>query len=75
MIKLKQKEIYRKKKDKIDSIEIIIDYQVKSFSYLFSECGSISIINFKKFYRNNIDDMSHMFSKCLTLKEINFSNF
>jgi len=41
------------KKD-ITKIKIIIDYQVKSFNHLFSECKCIEYINFKKFYRNNL---------------------
>ena len=56
----KEKEIKRKnlnEDDKVTKINIIIDYQVTSFSYLFSDCKSIESINFKKFYRNNIIDM------------------
>ena len=40
--------------DKATKIKIIIDYQVKSFQSLFSECKCIESINFKKFYRNNL---------------------
>ena len=40
------------KKDKVTKIKIIIDYQVKSFNHLFSECRCIESINFKKFYRD-----------------------
>ena len=47
--------------DKVTKIKIIINYQVKSFEYLFKECKCIESINFKKFYRNNITDMSDMF--------------
>ena len=54
--------------DKVTKIKIIIDYQVKSFNHLFSECGCIESINFKKFYRNNITDMSSMFRGCSSLK-------
>ena len=61
--------------DKVQKIKIIIDYQVKSFNGLFFSCQCIESIIFKKFHRNNIDDMSFMFSKCYSLKEINFSNF
>ena len=61
--------------DKVKKIKIIIDYQVKSFKYLFSWCKCIESINFKKFYRNNITDMSFMFDECLSLKELNLTNF
>ena len=61
--------------DKITKIKIIIDYQVKSFGYLFYYCECIESINFKKFYRNNITDMSFMFSECSSLKELNLNNF
>ena len=63
------------KKDKITKIKIIIDYQVKSFKELFYKCRCIESINFKEFYRNNINDMSFMFAGCSSLKEINLSNF
>ena len=42
------------KEDKVTKIKIIIDYQVKSFGYLFYYCECIESINFKKFYRNNV---------------------
>ena len=42
------------KEDKVTKIKIIIDYQVKSFNYLFWCCKCIESINFKKFYRNNV---------------------
>ena len=42
------------KKDKVDKIKIIIDYQVKSFKKLFFNCKCIESINIKKFYRNNL---------------------
>ena len=41
--------------DKIRKIKIIIDYQVKSFKKLFCDCKCIESINFKKFYRNNVE--------------------
>ena len=50
--------------DKITKIKIIIDYQVKSFFKLFYECKCIESITFKKFYRDNINDMSHMCRGC-----------
>ena len=61
--------------DKVSKINIIIDYQIKSFSELFYECENIESINFKKFYRNNINNMSCMFYGCSSLKELNLSNF
>ena len=42
------------KNEKVNTIKIIIDHQVKSFKYLFCFCDCISSINFKKFYRTNI---------------------
>ena len=62
----------------IDAIKIInikIDYQVKTFEDLFSHCYCIESISFKKFYRNNINNMGYMFYECSSLKEINFYNF
>ena len=61
--------------DKIEKIKIILDYQVKSFNNLFYECKCIQSINFRKFYRNNINSMIRMFYNCSFLKEINLSNF
>ena len=48
-----EKEIKRRnkneitKKDKISQINIIIDYQIKTFERLFNGCDCIEIINFK----------------------------
>ena len=61
--------------DKVNKINIIIDYQVKSFLELFSNCICIESIYFKKFYRNNVTNMSYMFNGSSSLKEINLSNF
>ena len=61
--------------EQIKLIKIIIDYQVKSFENLFYNCASIESIYFKKFYRNNINNMSHMFYECSSLKELNLYNF
>ena len=61
--------------NKIKKIKIIIDHQVKSFKGLFEYCKCIEKIDFKKFYRNNINDMSYMFTGCSSLKEINLSKF
>ena len=63
------------KKDNVSKINIIIDYQVNSFSRLFEFCRCIKSIKFKKFYRNNVTDMSGMFRRCSSLKELNLSNF
>ena len=62
-------------RDNIKKIKIIIDYQVKSFKNLFRYCECIESINFRKFYRNNVNNMSNMFYGCSSLKELNLSNF
>ena len=59
------------KEDGVSKINIIIDYQIKSFKELFYNCECIESINFKKFYRNNIINMRYMFSRCSSLKELN----
>ena len=69
------KRNYINKDEKIKKIRIIIDYQVESFERLFEYCDCIESIYFKKFSRNNINNMSFMFSDCSSLKEINLSNF
>ena len=69
------KRAYLKAGDKVSKINIIIDYQIKSFFGLFSNCKCIESIKFKKFYRNNINDMSAMFFGCSQLKELDLSNF
>ena len=61
--------------DKVTKIKIIIDYQVKSLNGLFYFCKCIKSINFKKFYRNNINDISWIFFGCSSLREINLCNF
>ena len=61
--------------DKVTKIRIVIDYQVKSFEDLFKNCKCIQYINFKKFNRNNIDNMSYMFYECSLMEELNLSNF
>ena len=63
------------KDDNVSKISIIIDYQIKSFSRLFSYCRCIESIKFKKFYRNNVTNMSGMFTGCSSLKELNLINF
>ena len=61
--------------DNVSKINIIIDYQIKSFSDLFSDCKCIEFIYFKRFFRANVIDMSFMFNKCSSLKELNLDNF
>ena len=73
-----KKEIKRNcinKGDKVKKIKIIIDYEIKSFSRLFSSCNCIKYIYFKKFHRKDITDMSGMFYNCSSLKELNLKNF
>ena len=63
-INIKEEEdeyYYHIQYDEVSKINIIIDYQVTSFSYLFSNCKCIESINFKKIYINNITNMSGMF--------------
>ena len=56
-------------------IEIIIDFQITSFKKLFKNCNYIEYIHFKKFFRNNINNMSSMFFGCSSLKKLNLSHF
>ena len=56
--------------EKVKIVNIIIDYQAKSFKELFYRCESIISINFKKFFRKNITDMNSMFSGCSSLKKL-----
>ena len=72
---IKIKDLNERGKIKIMKIKIKIDHQVKSFNELFNGCECIQSIHFKKFHRNNIQNMSYMFLNCLSLKEINFSQF
>ena len=69
------KRNYISENDNVTKVKIIINYQVLSLRKLFNDCNNIESINFKKFLRNNIDDMSYMFSGCSSLKQINISNF
>ena len=55
------KNLYSTKDEKINNIKIIIDYQIKSFKELFSNCKYIESISFKKFNSGNIINMSKMF--------------
>ena len=69
------KRTYLNKNDKVSKINIIIDYPIKSFSELFSYCYCIKSINFKRFYRNNINNMRYILNNCNSLKELNLTNF
>ena len=69
------KRNYLNENEKIETIKIIIDYQVKSFEKLFYFCECIKFIYFKKFYRKNINDMNSMFFGCSSLNELNLSMF
>ena len=73
--KEEMKRNYINKDEEIKIINIKIDYQIISFTYLFNNCKCIESIYFKKFYRNNINSMKDMFSGCTSLKELNLSNF
>ena len=64
-----------KEDEKVKVIKIIIDYKIESFKNLFEYCECIKSINFKKFYRNNINNMGYMFGGCSLLKELNLNNF
>ena len=69
------KRNFSNENEKGGKFKIIIDYQVKSFEDLFYYCESIETINFKKFYRNNINNMKFMFYGCSSLKGLNLNNF
>ena len=66
---------YFNKDEDIKKINIIIDYQIKSFKKLFYDCECIKVISFKQFSRSNITCMNGMFSRCSSLKELNLYNF
>ena len=66
---------YINENEEIKIIRILIDYQVKSFEELFYVCECIESIYFKKFYRNNINNMGYMLYKCFSLKELNLFYF
>ena len=69
------KRNYLNENEKVDKINIIINYKVDSLKELFDECKCIESINFKQFYRKNINNMLSMFSRCSSLKELNLSKF
>ena len=51
------KRNYLNENENVKKIKIIIDYQIKSFENLFKICKCVEYIYFKKFYRNNINNM------------------
>ena len=69
------KRNYLKENEEVKKIRILIDYNIYSFKGLFSGCRCLESINFKRFYRNNINDMSEMFEGCSSLKNVNLSKF
>ena len=73
-IKNEIKKTCLNERDKVSKINIIIDYKVKSFSYLFMFCSCIKSINIKNF-KNNITNVSGMFFECSSLKELNLKYF
>ena len=73
--KKEKKRYYFNNKDKVKKIKIIVDYEIKSFRRIFSECKCIQKIKFISFYRNDITNMSQMFYNCTNLEELDLSNF
>ena len=69
------KRTYITKRDNITKINIIIDYPVKSFYKLFYNCKCIESLYFKKFTRNNIQNMGGMFFGCSSLKVLDITKF
>ena len=66
---------YLLENEEVKKITIIIDYLVESFNGLFYYCECIEAMSFKRFYRDNINDMSEMFYGCSSLKKLNLSKF
>ena len=69
------KKSYLNDNEKVNTIKIIIDHQVKSFKKLFYYCENVYSIFFKKFTRTNITDMSFMFHGCSSLNKLNIPCF
>ena len=69
------KRNYLEENEKVKTVKIIIDHQVKSFKSMFSYCKLIKSIFFKNFYRTNITNMSFMFYECSSLEELIIPNF
>ena len=51
------KRTFLNEDDQIKTIKVLIDHQVTSFCELFSRCKCIESINFRKFCRNNINNI------------------
>ena len=66
--KEEMKRNFLQKNEKVPIIRIIIDYPVTSFENLFFNCNLVETLNFKKFFRKNINNMRCMFFGCLSLK-------
>ena len=62
------KRNYLLENEKVKTIKIMIDYQIKSLEKLFRDCKCIKSIFFKKFLRINIYNMNRMFYGCSSLK-------
>ena len=63
------KRNYINEGEEIKKIKISIEYKINSLKDLFYCCKCIESIYFKKFNRNNINNISFMFSGCSSLKE------
>ena len=59
--------------EKINKVKIVMEYNIKSFGYLFNHCKKIKEIKINKFHRNNIIDMQYMFSNCSSLTNLDIS--
>ena len=73
-----KEEIQKMKNTKnlrIKKIKVIIDYEIKSLSYLFKGITYIKKINFIKFKRNDIKSLFKIFYCCDSLEEIDLTNF
>ena len=57
------------------TILYIFKKNMTNTNYMFSECSSLTSLNFYYFNTENITNMSNMFSYCSSLTNINFSNF
>ena len=62
------KRFYLNENENIEKIKVIINYQIKTFEYLFEDCGCIEYIYFKKFYIINIINMVGLLYECFSFK-------
>ena len=69
------KRNYLNENENIESIKIIIDYNVTTLDELFKDCNIIQEINFIRFNRKNVTNMSYMFHCCENLSKIFFNGF